>query len=143
MPIQLHEGKKYTPSCGQSLCRRRSAYLLTCLSDRMLNASNALQPIEKLAKGLVSVVLALSLVAARADFMWLGNSELLNFSAGQKQRKQTVWLRRILLLEVSYWTDILLAPHSLSGCTCPPATALPLVWDNAQPCGCLHVACLT
>ena len=67
----------------------------------MLNLSCVLQPVEKLAKGLVSVVLALSLIAARADFLWLGNSELLNFAAGQKQRKQTVWLRRILLLEVS------------------------------------------
>lgn len=59
-----------------------------------------MQPIEKIAKGLVKVILALSLIAARADFLWLGNSKLLNYSAGQRNRKQTTWLRRILLLEV-------------------------------------------
>ncbi|KAL3150258.1 hypothetical protein ABBQ32_000110 [Trebouxia sp. C0010 RCD-2024] len=61
--------------------------------------SPANKPVEKVAKGLVSVVLALSLIAARTDFLWIGNSELLNRFAGQKHRKQTVWLRRILLLE--------------------------------------------
>lgn len=67
----------------------------------MLNIPSMVQPVERVAKGLVSVVLAVSLFAARADFLWLWNSELLNHSAGQKRRKQTVWLRRILLLEVS------------------------------------------
>ena len=76
-------------------------HMHTCLSAGLLDMSTVLQPVEKLAKGLVSVILALSLIAARADFLWLGNSELLNFAARQKHRKQTVWLRRILLLEVS------------------------------------------
>lgn len=79
-----------------------------------MDMPSVLQPVEKLAKGLVSVILAVSLVAARADFLWLGNSELLKFSAGQKQRKQTIWLRRILLLEVSFRTAITLAQYSLS-----------------------------
>ncbi len=61
-----------------------------------------MQQVEKLAKGAVSVILALSLIAARADILWVGNSPLLNYSAGQKKRKQTVWLRRILLLEVGW-----------------------------------------
>ena len=98
-----------------------------------MNMSNVLQPVEKLAKGLVSVVLALSLVAARADFLWLGNSELLNYSAGQKQRKQTVWLRRILLLEVSFWTVMALALYSLSYCT---FTLPSCVWGAAEPSAC-------
>ena len=59
-----------------------------------------MQQLEKVAKGAVSIVLALSLIAARADILWVGNSALLNYSAGQKKRKQTVWLRRTLLLEV-------------------------------------------
>jgi len=61
-----------------------------------------MQQVEKLAKGAVSVILALSLIAARADILWVGKSPLLNYSAGQKKRKQTVWLRRILLLEVGW-----------------------------------------
>ena len=88
-------------------------YMYTHISG-VLNMHSVLQPVEKLAKGLVSVILALSLVAARADFMWLGNSELLNYSAGRKQRKQTIWLRRILLLEVSFCTSITSAQYSLS-----------------------------
>lgn len=61
-----------------------------------------MQQLEKLGKGAVSVILALSLIAARADILWIGNSPLLNYTAGQKKRKQTVWLRRILLLEVGW-----------------------------------------
>ena len=61
-----------------------------------------MQQVEKLAKGVVSLIFALSLVAARADILWVGNSPLLNYSAGRKRRKQTVWLRRILLLEVGW-----------------------------------------
>ena len=59
-----------------------------------------MQPTEQVAKGVVSVVLALSLITARSDVLWIGNSPLLNYTAGKKQRKQAVWLRRILLLEV-------------------------------------------
>lgn len=61
----------------------------------------SVQPLERLAKAAVRVILALSLVAARADFLWIGNSPLLNYSAGKNRRKQAVWLRRILLLEVT------------------------------------------
>ena len=58
-----------------------------------------MQATERLAKGMVSVILALSLIVARADILWVFNSPLLDYSAGQRTRKQTVWLRRILLLE--------------------------------------------
>jgi len=68
----------------------------------ILRCCCGMQQVEKLAKGAVSVILALSLIAARADILWVGNSPLLNYSAGQKKRKQTVWLRRILLLEVGW-----------------------------------------
>lgn len=105
---------------------------LTCQTE-MLNMSTVLQPVEKLAKGLVSVILALSLVAARADFLWLGNSDLLSFSAGQKHRKQTVLLRRILLLEVSFWRAITLAPYSFS---CSTFTLHCCVCDAAEPPAC-------
>lgn len=59
-----------------------------------------MQPVDKLAKSLVSVILAVSLAAARTNVLWTGNSPLLNYSAGIEKRKQTVWLRRLLLLEV-------------------------------------------
>lgn len=86
--------------------------------------SPAYDQVEKLAKGVVSLIFALSLVAARADIIWVGNSPLLNYSAGRKRRKQTVWLRRILLLEtlaachglasglLHHWETILYAPTS-------------------------------
>ena len=66
----------------------------------ILRCCYGMQQLERLAKGAVSLNLALSLIAARADILWIGNSPLLNYCAGQKKRKQTVWLRRILLLEV-------------------------------------------
>lgn len=59
-----------------------------------------MQPVDKVAKSLVSVILAVSLVAARTNLLWIGNSPLLNYSAGIEKRTQTVWLRRLLLLEV-------------------------------------------
>ncbi|DBA78769.1 TPA: inducible alternative oxidase 2, variant 2 [Trebouxia sp. C0004] len=86
--------------------------------------SPAYDQLEKLAKGAVSMILALSLIAAGADILWVGNSPMLNYSAGQKKRKQTVWLRRILLLEtlaachglasglLHHWETILYAPTS-------------------------------
>lgn len=74
-----------------------------------------MQLTEQVAKGAVSVILALSLITARADLLWTGNSRLLGYSAGQIKRKQTVWLRRIMLLEVGkstifklLWTAALL-----------------------------------
>ena len=60
-----------------------------------------MQGVEQLAKFLVGGILAFSLIAARADILWIGNSRLLNASASRKHQKQTVWLRRILLLEVN------------------------------------------
>lgn len=61
---------------------------------------DAAQTVDKIAKALVGGILAISLVTARADVLWAGNSPLLNFAAGQKNKKQAVWLRRLLLLEV-------------------------------------------
>ena len=60
-----------------------------------------MQVVEQIAKSAVAAILALSLIAAQADFLWIGNSSLLNASASQKRRKQTVYLRRILILEAS------------------------------------------
>ena len=68
----------------------------------LLSILFSLQAVEKIAKSGVAVILALSLIAARADLLWIGNSPLLNFNARQKRDKQTVWLRRILLLEVHF-----------------------------------------
>lgn len=99
-----------TPISLKIFCVDSGFWLISCCTQifdkRIFSSINAsslgrLQAVEKIAKSGVLVILALSLIAARADFLWIGNSPLLNFSARQKRDKQTVWLRRILLLEVS------------------------------------------